>query len=132
MIRKLARSEYGLIIELARTLKKSLTVDDFGFNDEILVFEENSSILGFICYSRLYETIDILYIVVNEEYRRKGIATKLVGELLNIEGVKHILLEVNKENTGAIEFYNSLGFNVIREIKNYYNNQDAFAMERVI
>ncbi len=132
MIRKLARSEYGLIIELARALKKSLTVDDFGFNDEILVFEENSSILGFICYSRLYETVDILYIVVNEEYRRNGIATKLVSELLNIEGVKHILLEVNKENAGAIEFYNSLGFNVIREIKNYYDNQDAFAMERVI
>ena len=132
MIRKLDRSEYNLIIELARILKKSLATCDFGTNDEILVYEENSSILGFICYSRMYETIDILYIVVDPKYRRKGIATRLIEELYKIDGIKHVMLEVSKENTGAIEFYKKQGFNILREIKNYYDNQDAFAMERVI
>ena len=132
MIRKLDRSEYNLIIELARTLKKSLATSDFSDNDEILIYEENSSVLGFVCYSRMYETIDILYIVVDPNYRRKGIASSLIEELYKIDGIKHVMLEVSKENTGAIEFYKKQGFNILREIKNYYDNQDAFAMERVI
>ncbi len=132
MIRKLNREEYSSIISLAKTLKKSLTADDFGENDEILVYEENSSILGFICYSRLYETVDILYIVVDHNSRRKGIGSKLVDYLASIPGIEHIMLEVNKENTNAIEFYKKLDFNCIREIKNYYENADALVMERVL
>ncbi len=132
MIRKLIKEEYNLVIELARSLKSGLATSDFSDNDEILVYEENSLICGFICYSRLYETIDILYIVVDPKYRRKGIATRLIEELYKIDGIEHIMLEVSKENTGAIEFYKHLGFNVIREIKNYYESIDGLAMERVI
>ena len=132
MIRKLSREEYGLVLELARVLKKGLTASDFGHNDEILVYEENGLILGFICYSRMYETVDILYIVVDPGYRRKGIATKLIDELIKIEGIEHLMLEVSEENTGAIDFYKHLGFKPIREIKNYYGNTNALAMERVI
>ena len=132
MIRKLNREEYSSIINLAKTLKKSLTIDDFGENDEIFVYEENSSILGFICYSRMYETVDILYIVVDTNSRRKGIGSMLVDYLACVPEINHIMLEVNKENTSAIEFYKKLDFNCIREIKNYYENADALVMERVL
>lgn len=132
MIRKLIKEEYNLVMKLARSLKSGFATSDFSDNDEILVYEENSLICGFICYSRLYETIDILYIVVDPKYRRKGIATRLIEELYKIDGIEHIMLEVSKENTGAIEFYKHLGFNVIREIKNYYESIDGLAMERVI
>ena len=51
-------------------------------------------------------------------------------DYLTDESIYHILLEVRKSNTNAIEFYKHIGFNEIRTIKNYYDNEDAIVMER--
>lgn len=132
MIRELSINEYDSILTLARNLDLGFTLNKIGPNDKYIVYVENSLILGFLGYSRLYETVDLLYIFVDEEHRRNKIATRLLEYLLNLDGVEHIMLEVNETNIGAIEFYKKNGFKVLRSIKNYYGEADALVMEKVI
>lgn len=132
MIRELSINEYDSILTLARNLDLGFTLNKTGPNDKYIVYVENSLILGFLGYSKLYETVDLLYIFVDEEHRRNKIATKLLEYLLNLDGVEHIMLEVNETNIGAIEFYKKNGFKVLRSIKNYYGEADALVMEKVI
>ena len=43
-----------------------------------------------------------------------------------------ITLEVNVNNFSAIKFYEKLGFVKVRTIKNYYGNENAFFMIKVL
>ncbi len=57
-------------------------------------------------------------IYLEEEYRNKGIGTKIIMDILNNNDV--IYLWVYKENEKAISLYKKLGFNVIEETESRY------------
>ena len=57
-------------------------------------------------------------IYVEEEYRNKGIGTKIILDILNNNDV--VYLWVYKENEKAISLYKKLGFNVIEETESRY------------
>ena len=57
-------------------------------------------------------------IYLEEEYRNKGIGTKIIMDILNNNDV--VYLWVNKENEKAISLYKKLGFNVIEETESRY------------
>jgi [ribosomal protein S18]-alanine N-acetyltransferase len=62
-------------------------------------------------------------IVVDTAARRKGIATRLLCELIahaRIESCKHIFLEVRQSNQSARALYEKLGFEQAGVRKNYY------------
>ncbi len=85
-------------------------------------------------YTELEETIDINDIFVEEEYRRKNIASCLLDYMISElkSSIKLITLEVRKSNTKAIQLYEKFGFSIYHTRKDYYGTEDAYLMGRSI
>lgn len=84
------------------------------------------TVAGFICFWSVADEIQILNIAVAEQFRRRGIAGKLLGAALGTAGEKHasrINLEVRKSNHQAIGLYRSFGFRPVGERPGYYSAQ---------
>lgn len=94
------------------------------------VYIEEGSIIGFLDYSVIYERIEINYIFVLEEYRKKGIAYQLINQMMKMNDWENITLEVNIHNTPAIKLYKKLGFEIVATRPMYYDGVDAYLMER--
>lgn len=101
---------------------------------KIFVYEEENRILGFLHVTELYESVDIINIVVDNYYQRKGIATNLIDYMLSDIGskVKLITLEVDVNNIKALNLYQKMGFEIINTRKHYYGNNDAYLMGKGI
>lgn len=99
---------------------------------KVIVYECDDVIVGFILATVLYETCDILSLVVDPEYRRKKIATNLLGYLIGEldESVRLVTLEVATKNEAAIDLYQKFGFEVIHKREHYYADDDAYLMAR--
>ena len=138
MIKEANILDYEQICNLGEYITKDfkkLYSRDSLFNDytKILVYINDVEILGFIHYEILYETVNILNIVVNPNHRRKKIATKLLDSMLSDlcnKNIEHIMLEVNEKNIEAINLYKKFNFEIINIRKKYYNGKDAYIMER--
>lgn len=94
----------------------------------VLIVDKN--IIGFIHIQQLIDEVDIIDVVVDEEYRRKGYGQRLVEFVIQSNPGKRIILEVSVNNNAAIGLYNKLGFREINTRKGYYNGVDAIVMER--
>lgn len=99
---------------------------------KVIVYEKDDIILGFISAVHLYDTCDIVDLIVDPKYRRKMVATNLIGYLISDlgENLKLITLEVAKHNEGAIKLYEKFGFEIVSLRKKYYKNDDAYLMAR--
>lgn len=93
------------------------------------VYIENNEPIGLISYSLIYDRIELEYIWVSFEHRKKGIASKLMDKMIE-EKVNNITLEVRTTNEGAINLYKKYNFKVVSTRKNYYGNEDAYLMIR--
>ena len=132
MIRNLDAGDYNLILNLAKLIKPNFSLKDLSVNSNIIVYEIDEVIVGFLEYYKNYEIIDILNIAVAIDYQRQGIAIKMIEHLTKIEGIEKIMLEVRESNEKAINLYKKLGFKVIRTIKNYYGIEQGYSMERSV
>ena len=92
---------------------------------------ENDKLLGFIHIIITGDEADIANIVVDEYYRYKGIASKLIDYVTQRYELKALNLEVRQSND-AVNFYIKNGFKIIREIPNYYQGENAYFMKKVI
>lgn len=97
----------------------------------LLCYEYDNVIKGWIITTKLYETMEILLIYVDNKYRKQGIATKLL-KALESYNVDNILLEVSVENHAALSLYKKLGYNIIAKRPKYYNGIDAHIMKKEI
>ncbi len=99
---------------------------------KVIVYEKDGIILGFISAVHLYDTCDIVDLIVDPKYRRKMVATNLIGYLISDlgENLKLITLEVAKHNEVAIKLYEKFGFEIVSLRKKYYKNDDAYLMAR--
>ena len=84
---------------------------------------------------RIIKKGHIVSIAVLPEYRRRGIATKLMVNVMKTlkEHYKcsEVYLEVRVSNTPAISLYEKLGFEKVKIIKGYYlDGEDAYIMAR--
>lgn len=99
--------------------------------DSLLGYYDKELLVGFIHINKMYETIDIINIVVDEKYRRQGIATSLIKYILNsYNDIEKIMLEVNEKNQNAINLYLKNGFKEINRRPKYYGSDTAIIMER--
>lgn len=102
-------------------------------SDYCIVDEDKGRITGFGVLSKSIDTADILDIAVDSDYRRQGIAGRILDELIN-HGRKYDIrgyaLEVRPSNIPAIKLYESKGFVKESVRKNYYKNptEDANIM----
>ena len=129
MIREINDNDYILVNKLLNTFKYKLNKESFN-NDflRVLVYEEKF-IKGILVYQYFFDRIEIDYIIVDDEYRKSGIGTKLLHFIESkYKDIKNITLEVRESNQCAINFYLKNGFREVTKRKNYYKDEDAILM----
>ena len=93
-----------------------------------VIWEENK----IVAYSIIYNAIDfyeLFEIAVDENYRNRGYANKLIDKL---PSDMDIFLEVSENNINAIKLYKKNNFIELARRKKYYlDNSDAIVMRRV-
>ena len=100
-------------------------------NNEIYGYYDNNNLVGFIHIIKAVDSIDVINIVVDEKYRRKGIASKLLSSIFNkYDNDYSYFLEVRESNKAATKLYNKNGFKIINIRKKYYDDEDAIVMKR--
>lgn len=138
MIRLLEEKDFERVYALGNCLNKNfsktnqlnqLLKDPY---TKLYVYEENKMVVGFLMYTELEETIDILNIYVDEAYRHKKIASNLLDTMISTmkDTVKLITLEVRKDNEPAISLYQKFGFEIMHIREKYYKDMDAYLMGR--
>jgi ribosomal-protein-alanine N-acetyltransferase len=96
---------------------------------------EGDRLIGYIVNSRYVDAWHVMNVAVDPDHRRRGIATKLLERLFELtknDGRRGYTLEVRVSNLGAIELYESLGFERRGMRRGYYtdNREDALIMWR--
>ena len=100
-----------------------------------LVAVEDGRVAGYIGSQTVMGESDMMNVAVHPDYRRRGIAERLVNDL--VEALKafesHCLtLEVRESNDSARALYAKLGFLQAGLRKNYYRNpkEDALILRK--
>ena len=78
-----------------------------------LVLEEAAVVQAFIVAKQLRQSCEIENIVTAEEVRRRGLASRLLAEMMGIAyngGAHDVTLEVRKSNEAARALYEKCGF----------------------
>ena len=100
-----------------------------------LVIRHAGRIAGYlIAFFRGHELL-IANIAVEEEFRREGLASRLISHILEEAGRKgltYAVLDVRESNAGAIDLYARFGFRVIGKRRGYYSSppEDGLIMYR--
>jgi ribosomal-protein-alanine N-acetyltransferase len=100
----------------------------------MLVVEEHSQLQGFIAARGVLNEWEIESIAVREAVRRRGLASRLLGEFLQrtqIQGAKHIFLEVRESNRAARALYVKWAFVEAGRRPAYYRDppEDALILK---
>ena len=98
-----------------------------------ILAELDNRTVGYVLFWLLPDAIDIHNIAVHLEYRRRGIACALLGEVIREarhQSFNRVLLEVRRSNIPAQTLYRKLGFATTGIRKGYYSDdgEDALAM----
>lgn len=86
-------------------------------------------ILGYIIFS---EGGHIISIAVHPQHRKNGIGARLLRRALKTLHSKIVWAEVRRSNQGAQAFYLKMGFQITGMVPNYYGNEDALIVHRVL
>jgi len=96
--------------------------------------DEQSGVIGCCGVRSIVGEGDITNVVVHPDFRQKGVAYKMLTQLLlrgeQDFGIKEFTLEVRYSNIGAIHLYEKLGFVSEGIRKNFYEEpvEDALIM----
>jgi ribosomal-protein-alanine N-acetyltransferase len=98
------------------------------------VVRAEGKVVGYLCLWEIGREIHITNIAVDPDWRRRGIARTLIGDMLEgarQRGITQVFLEVRPNNVEALGLYERFGFRVIGRRKGYYvdTGEDALVME---
>ncbi len=100
-----------------------------------LVAEKEGRIAGFAVIWNVADEIQLNDIAVSPDFRRTGVGTELIQHIISmpfkIKPAK-IFLEVREKNLRAVQFYKSLSFYETGRRKNYYGDDNAILMEKIL
>lgn len=132
LIRKVKKEDYLTIDKLGNLLH-----DNFNYNQDeftsCLVCEDNDKVVGFIIYMKIYERAEIVDIIVDPLFRKKGYGYELLKNAINdisLSNCDNITLEVNCNNISAIALYKKMNFEIVAVRKKYYDNEDGYLMKK--
>ena len=111
-------------------IKNIKDFDAFYKNSRYNIYEEyfENIFAGYLITYDNIDSLDIFEIAVDKNFRKKGLASKLLNR---INDERKILLEVSEKNEVAINLYKKNGFKMISMRKNYYlDGSDAIVMIR--
>ncbi|WP_101756566.1 ribosomal protein S18-alanine N-acetyltransferase [Oceanicoccus sp. KOV_DT_Chl] len=99
------------------------------------VLQIDDVVLGFTVFSKVLDESTLLNIAVHPDFQGHGYGRQLLQQGLTQlvdGGIKQCFLEVRVSNNGAKALYQSLGFDVVGERKQYYpahnGREDALVM----
>ena len=100
-----------------------------------LVAETEGEVAGYIGSQTVLDSADMMNLAVSPNFRRQGIAERLVNglmEALGEKGVKSLLLEVRISNEPAKQLYQKLGFEIVGKRPGYYEKprEDALILRK--
>ena len=90
-----------------------------------LVAEDEGKVVGYAGLQVVLDEGYIANVAVDPDYRRQGIATKLVQVYIDFaraNKLAFLTLEVRPSNTAAIILYGRLGFRSVGRRRNYYEH----------
>lgn len=97
-----------------------------------VIAEDGGEILGYGGITLAVDTADIDNVAVAEPYRRSGVATAIIGELVRIAGERgagKVFLEVRVSNYAAMGAYLKSGFKGVYARSRYYSDgEDCLVM----
>lgn len=152
IIREIKKEEYGLLDDflyeaiyipkgvnkpprdITKVEELQVYIRDFGKKDDYCFVAVSNKIVGAVWtrimndFGHIDNETPSLAISLYEEYRGKGIGTKLMEEILKVlkeKGYKAVSLAVWKENY-AVNLYKKVGFEIIAE------NESEFIMKKVL
>lgn len=143
-VRQVSETEAGTLTEIhkkcfPRYWNREAFTDFFSVKGTCaFLVEENENPVAMVVYRVSFDQADILTLAVLPQWRRNGLAEKMLGEILGgckISGVKKIFLEVEEVNIAAFNLYEKSGFKQIGRRKLYYQQldgsyTDALVMEK--
>lgn len=99
----------------------------------------DGAVIGYACVRIMYEEAQICNIAVMPDYRRQGIATRLlnvVDGFSSTQGCERSELEVNVCNSPAVELYKKCGYEIAGTRINFYRrtrypSRDAYTMVKM-
>lgn len=100
-------------------------------NSIFLVYLCNENVVGYIGMNYVLDEGYIYNVAVHENYRKKGIGSALIGELITFgkkNNFSFLTLEVRSSNEKAISLYSKFGFIKVGERKNYYKEPTENAL----
>ena len=100
-----------------------------------VVKNKDNEILGYAGIKIILDEAEIMNIVTKKNYRKQGIGNLLLNRIIleaKDKNIKKVNLEVNENNIIAIHLYEKFGFNKDGERKNYYQDQNAILMSKIL
>ena len=97
-----------------------------------LVAVDGEKVVGYVGSQTVMQEADMMNIAVADSHRRRGIARRLVDELIGQLDAYQLTLEVRASNAPAIALYETMGFSQVGLRKNYYRKprEDALILRK--
>ena len=84
----------------------------------------DKKIVGYFTIFKYKKTCRIYSIIVDKDHRGKGYSKIMHSKIVSLcKGMERIVLEVYKKNTNAIRLYESLGYEKISILEDYYGDR---------
>ena len=112
-------------------------VDSQNYEYIVALDGSNGNVVGYAGMQVVLDEAEITNIAVDEQYRKRGIAGKLLESLeilCDRRDVKYLHLEVRESNTAARSLYTKCGFEIDGMRKNFYQKptENAVLMTKVL
>jgi ribosomal-protein-alanine N-acetyltransferase len=104
-------------------------------NGVYVAVDNVNAIIGYVIIHEGFDTLEIMNIAVDDDYKRSGVGKALLGCVIDCyrNTEKEIWLEVRDNNTPAIALYEKIGFERIGLRKGFYADEtpprDALTMK---
>ena len=139
-IRKALFIDIDSVLMIEQESINSWSYDQFiqELNNEFSIFlvaEIENTIAGYAVAWRVADEIQINSISVTRSLRKQGIGSKLLAAIIMNDSDRVYslaVLDVRSKNTEAINFYTDNGFTKTGTRKNYYKDDDAVLMEKIL
>ena len=101
----------------------------------------DDEIVGYACVRIMYEEAQVCNIAVLPQYRRRGIATRLletIADFATVQQCERCELEVNTANEPTVNLYKKCGYEIVGTRPNFYRRtkryltRDAYTMVKTL
>lgn len=87
------------------------TVEDIYESKEVYIgYYEDSVLAGIISYIVENDVLDIYKVAVHPSFFKRGIATKLLQYVEQVQGIDRITVSTGLKNTPAVNLYTQMGY----------------------